>query len=205
MLIGGLAPIFEEYVLDNLPVEGEIPAGLNGVYLRNGPTSDSSQTVCITYSTGTAVACRCMPTINNDGSIDAHQTAKNIANLKMDARSWRYRMNLKTGEAKEACLDPDRNVEFPGYDSSRTRRRTRWGYLVDHDPEILRWTGIRKYDTDSAESVGEWSDREGSHSAPDKLRISRLLDETEPDRDALIIRLHKAMLPPSINPNLGGQ
>jgi len=37
MVTGVFAPVFEEYVLDDLPVEGEIPADLNGVYLRNGP------------------------------------------------------------------------------------------------------------------------------------------------------------------------
>ena len=37
MLTGAFAPIFEEYVLDEFDVEGEIPSDLNGVYLRNGP------------------------------------------------------------------------------------------------------------------------------------------------------------------------
>ncbi len=31
------APIFEEKVITDLPVEGEVPRDLNGVYLRNGP------------------------------------------------------------------------------------------------------------------------------------------------------------------------
>jgi len=104
------------------------------------------------------IACRYMPARNDDGSIDEHRTAKMIATLVMDARLWRYRMNVKTGEAKEECLDPDRNVEFPGYNSALTGRHTRWGYFVDHDPKILRWTGIRKMNTDTGESVGEWSD-----------------------------------------------
>ena len=37
LLTGAFAPVFEELVLDALPVDGEIPADLNGVYLRNGP------------------------------------------------------------------------------------------------------------------------------------------------------------------------
>ncbi len=104
------------------------------------------------------VACRYMPVIDAGGRIDEVKTARRIATLGMDARLWRYRMNPKTGESQEECLDPDRNVEFPTYDSARTGRKTQWGYLVDHDPDILRWTGIRKYNTDSGECTGAWTD-----------------------------------------------
>ena len=37
LLTGSFAPIFEESVLTDLPVEGKIPDDLSGVYLRNGP------------------------------------------------------------------------------------------------------------------------------------------------------------------------
>jgi len=37
MLTGTFAPVFEEEILTDLPVEGAIPTDLNGVYLRNGP------------------------------------------------------------------------------------------------------------------------------------------------------------------------
>jgi len=104
------------------------------------------------------VACRYMPVKNEDGTIDEIRTAKRIANLGMDARLWEYRMNVKTGEGREKCLNADHNVEFPGYDSARTGRASQWAYLVDHDPEILRWTGLRKMNTLTGESAGEWSD-----------------------------------------------
>jgi carotenoid cleavage dioxygenase len=104
------------------------------------------------------VACRYMPARKADGSIDEERTAKMIGGLEMDARLWRYRMNLKTGETREECLNEDHNVEFPTYNSLDTGRYTQWAYLVDHDPGMLRWTGIRKFDTDTGESVGEWSD-----------------------------------------------
>lgn len=104
------------------------------------------------------IACRYMPSIKHDGTIDEEATAKRIARLQMDARLWSYRMNMKTGEAVEKCLNPDHNVEFPSYNSQETGRYTKWAYLVDHDPNILRWTGIRKMNTDTGESVGEWSD-----------------------------------------------
>lgn len=104
------------------------------------------------------VACRYMPARAADGSIDEQRTARQIATLVMDARLWRYRMNVKTGEAIEECLNPDLNVEFPGFDSARSGRKSQWGYLVDHDPAILRWTGLRKFNTDTGECVGAWTD-----------------------------------------------
>ncbi len=36
-LSGNNAPVHDELVLDNLAVEGELPADLNGLYVRNGP------------------------------------------------------------------------------------------------------------------------------------------------------------------------
>ena len=104
------------------------------------------------------VACRYMPARKPDGHIDDARTAHMIAHLMMDARLWRYRMNLRTGATHEECLNAEHNVEFPSYDSRRTGRRTRWAYLVDHGPDILRWTGVRKFDTDSGECTGAWSD-----------------------------------------------
>lgn len=104
------------------------------------------------------VACRYLPARRADGAIDEARTAHMIATLMMDARLWRYRMNLRTGEAREECLNPELNVEFPSCDSAKTGRRTRFAYLVDHDPAILRWTGVRKFDTDSGECLGAFSD-----------------------------------------------
>ena len=104
------------------------------------------------------IACRFMPQLNEDGSIDEKRTAHLIGHLGMDSRLWRYTMNMKTGETKEECLDPDHNIEFPTYNSALTGRRTQWAYLVDHNPSSLHWTGINKYNTDTGERVGEWTD-----------------------------------------------
>jgi carotenoid cleavage dioxygenase len=104
------------------------------------------------------VACRFMPTLDENGEIDEKRTAKMIAELGMDARLWRYRMNIKTGETHEKCLNSDHNIEFPSYDTGRTGRHSRWAYLVDHSPQGLHWTGIRKMNTDTGESAGNWSD-----------------------------------------------
>lgn len=103
-------------------------------------------------------ACRFMPTQNQDGTIDERATAKMIAHLGMNARLWQYRMNLKTGETSERCLNAEHNCEFPSYNSALTGRYSQYAYLVDHNPKTLHWTGIRKFDTDTGESLGNWSD-----------------------------------------------
>ena len=104
------------------------------------------------------VACRYMPALKPDGTIDEERTAKMIGGLEMDARLWRYRMNLETGATHEECLNDQYNVEFPGYHSALTGRRSQWAYFVDHHPKMLRWTGVRKMNTDTGESAGAWSD-----------------------------------------------
>jgi carotenoid cleavage dioxygenase len=105
------------------------------------------------------VGCRYMPVLDANGAIDAMRTAKDVAELVMHARLWVWRMNMKTGETEEHVLDPDRNVEFPTYNSALTGRRTRYGYLVDHsEKKTLQWYGIRKYDLDTGQCLGNWSD-----------------------------------------------
>jgi carotenoid cleavage dioxygenase-like enzyme len=77
----------------------------------------------------------------------------------MHARLWCWRMNLLTGETEEHVLDAQRNVEFPTLNAHYTGRKTRYGYLVDHsEATTLQWTGVRKYDLHTGESLGHWSD-----------------------------------------------
>jgi carotenoid cleavage dioxygenase-like enzyme len=104
------------------------------------------------------VACRYMPERTTSGDIDAPRTARNIAELKMHARLWRWRMNMRTGEAREEQLDDRYNSEFPSSRADLAGHPSRWGYLVDHHPDILHWTGIRKFDIGSGACVGEFSD-----------------------------------------------
>lgn len=104
------------------------------------------------------VACRFMPIRDENGEISEERTAKTIAHLGMQARLWRYTMNMKTGECHEVCLNADHNVEFPSYDLSRTGRYSQFAYLVDHNPNTLHWTGIRKFNTDTGESLGSFTD-----------------------------------------------
>jgi carotenoid cleavage dioxygenase len=105
------------------------------------------------------VGCRYMPALDAQGQIDPVRTARDVAELVMHARLWVWRMNMATGATEEHVLDPDRNVEFPTFNSRLTGRRTRFGYLVDHsEKKTLQWYGIRKYDLDTGESLGSWSD-----------------------------------------------
>ena len=107
----------------------------------------------------TMIGCRYMPVQCADGSIDAQRTARDVAELLMHARLWRWRMNLATGAVEEQALDAERNVEFPTFNAALTGRRTRYGYLSDQlDNAVLQWPGIRKYDLDSGQALSCWSD-----------------------------------------------
>lgn len=104
------------------------------------------------------VACRYCPLEDEHGNIDAAATAKNVALLGMNARLWRYRMNLKTGAASEEPLNEELNVEFPSIHPGLFGVKTKWAYLVDHNPQILHWTGVRKFNTDTGECVSAYTD-----------------------------------------------
>lgn len=146
-----------------------LPARL-GVIPRHGPASQLRWfefSPCFIYHVINAweegseivmVGCRYLPRQHADGSLDGPSTANDIAQLRMNARLWEWRMSLDTGEARERCLNPEFNVEFPGINLRYQGRPNRWGYLVDHDPNILRWTGLRKFDLRTGECVGAWSD-----------------------------------------------
>ena len=69
-------------------------------------------------------------------------------------------MNLRTGACEEGALNADLNVEFPGLNLRKLGQRSRYAYLVDHHPRMLRWTGIRKLDCDTGASLGSYSDGE---------------------------------------------
>lgn len=149
--------------------EPALPTRL-GVIPRHGPASalrwfDFSP--CFIYHVINAweegddvvmVGCRYMPRKTPDGEIDAQATANDIAQLRMNARLWEWRMNLATGTATERCLNNALNVEFPGINLRYQGRKNRWAYLVDHDPKALHWTGLRKFDLQTGACTGAWTD-----------------------------------------------
>jgi carotenoid cleavage dioxygenase-like enzyme len=95
------------------------------------------------------VACRYMPPKDAKGAIDASKMAKMIASLQMDARLYRWRFNLRTGQTKEEMIDPDRNLEFPSIDNGRTGRRARFAYTMQQTMSHPDFTGIAKHDLDT--------------------------------------------------------
>jgi len=105
------------------------------------------------------VGCRYMPVLDAHGRIDAQRTAKDVAELVMHARLWVWKMNVKTGETEERLLNGNYNAEFPTYNGRLTGRKTRFGYLVDHsDTVTLQWSGVRKFDLETGQDLGGWSD-----------------------------------------------
>lgn len=72
---------------------------------------------------------------------------KMLAYLRLDARIYRYRFNLKTGQTKEEELD-DKNTEFPTMNSTLLGRPTRYAYNVHiTNDSTLLFDGVVKYDT----------------------------------------------------------
>ncbi|MBM3383521.1 MAG: lignostilbene-alpha,beta-dioxygenase [Betaproteobacteria bacterium] len=105
------------------------------------------------------VGCRYMPALDAQGGIDAHRTAKDVAELVMRARLWEWKMNLRTGETAERMLNGQHNAEFPTCNGRLTGRKTRYGYLIDHSETVtLKWSAVRKYNLFTGEDLGAWSD-----------------------------------------------
>ena len=105
------------------------------------------------------IGCRYMPATDARGEVDAMRTARNVADLVMTARLWRWRMNLDTGHADEAPLDDGHNLEFPCINAALSGQRTRFAWLADQDQRrILQWSGLRKLCLDSGRTLSAWSD-----------------------------------------------
>ncbi len=75
-----------------------------------------------------------------------------LSYLKLDARLYRWRLNLRTGQVKEGLMD-DANTEFPTMNAARLGRPTRYAYNVSIAPEpTLLFDGLVKYDTSTGRS-----------------------------------------------------
>jgi carotenoid cleavage dioxygenase len=121
-----------------------------------------------------------------------------MANLRLDARLWSWRLNLRTGALREAQLD-DRNTEFPTMNREALGRRTRYAYNMSIAPtRTLLFDGIVKYDTDGGAtqscdfgpgrfgSEAPFAPRENARAEDDGYLLSFLHDEVE-NRSELII------------------
>ena len=77
---------------------------------------------------------------------------KMLGYLRLDARIYRYRFNLQTGETKEEELD-DVNTEFPSINSSLLGQKSRYAYNVSITSDTtLLFDGLIKYDTERGTS-----------------------------------------------------
>lgn len=81
---------------------------------------------------------------------------KMMAYLRLDARIYRWRFNLRTGQTQEGPLD-DANTEFPTINTGNMGHFTRYAYNVHISPEpTLLFDGLVKYDTATGQSATHW-------------------------------------------------
>jgi carotenoid cleavage dioxygenase len=85
------------------------------------------------------------PTANGTNELE-----RMLSYLRVEARLYRWRFNLRTGQVKEGPLD-DRNTEFPTMNRARWGQPTRYAYhitIAGEQPALL-FDGLVKYDTTS--------------------------------------------------------
>lgn len=115
--------------------------------------------------------------------------AQMLAYLKMDARLWRYRFNLRTGQTVEGPRDED-NTEFPSIDTRVVGQRNRFTYNAHiATADTVLFDGIVRYDLQTGESErygygdGRWGSespfapRDGSAGEDDGYLVSFVTDE----------------------------
>ncbi|MFJ2031981.1 carotenoid oxygenase family protein [Streptosporangium sp. NPDC087985] len=125
--------------------------------------------------------------------------AQMLAYLKVDARMWRYRFNLRTGATTEGPRDDD-NTEFPSMDSRMVGRRSRYTYNVHVAPaETNLFDGLVRYDLHTGETQahtfgpGRWGSeapfaaRDGSTGEDDGYLVTFVTDEREGRSEVAIL------------------
>lgn len=124
---------------------------------------------------------------------------KMLGYLRLDARIYRYRFNLKTGHTIEQELD-DINTEFPTINTRQLGRKSRYAYNVHitNDTTLL-FDGIVKYDTerDTSEtftfgkgrygSEAPFAQRDGAIAEDDGYLLSFIYDERQQHSELLIL------------------
>lgn len=94
-------------------------------------------------------------------STDKGALAKQIANLSMDAKLYKWRFDLKTGKTTEGVIEKAMNLEFPTSPTALNGKFTRYSYCVTmvEDP-VPRFSGIVKHDVHTG-AYSAWSDGSG--------------------------------------------
>ncbi|MFI9555721.1 carotenoid oxygenase family protein [Nonomuraea endophytica] len=115
-----------------------------------------------------------------------------IAYLKLDARMYRYRFDLRTGATSEHYVDADHNTEFPSIDARATGRPSRYAYNVSvADAATNLFDGLVRYDNATGAkdtyaygpgvygSEAPFAPRDGSAGEDDGYLITFVTDERE--------------------------
>ena len=125
--------------------------------------------------------------------------AQMLAYLKMDARIWRYRFNIKTGQTVEGPRDDD-NTEFPSIDARVVGQRNRFTYNAHiAQADTVLFDGIVRYDLHSGDSEhyrygeGRWGSespfapRDNSTGEDDGYLVSFVTDERDQHSEVEIL------------------
>ena len=103
------------------------------------------------------IGCRIHPFEDAQGNPDLQSILTIMGRHKLNARLYRWSVNLATGETKEGLLDDKWNAEFPTWRNDRIGSAMRYGYCaqIETDP-VIRFPGLIKYDleTGAAERFG---------------------------------------------------
>ncbi len=131
--------------------------------------------------------------------------ARMISYLKLDARMYRYRFDLRTGRTSEGFVDPDHNTEFPSVDARLTGLRSRYAYNVSvKDTATNLFDGLVRYDNVSGAketyhygehrygSEAPFAPRDGATDEEDGYLVSFVTDEREGTSEMQV--LHAANL-----------
>ncbi|MEU4328941.1 carotenoid oxygenase family protein [Nonomuraea dietziae] len=123
-----------------------------------------------------------------------------LSYLKLDARMYRYRFDLRTGRTSEEYVDEDHNTEFPSIDARRVGRRSRYAYNVSvKDADTNLFDGLVRYDNETGSkqthhfgehrygSEAPFAPRDGATAEDDGYLVSFVTDEREGVSEVQII------------------
>lgn len=127
------------------------------------------------------------------------ELARMLQFLRLDARLYFWRMNMRTGAVKEGFMDDD-NTEFPTLNMNFLGRPSRYAYNVHIAPDpTLLFDGLVKYDTVTGQSQqhrfgpgrygseAPFAPRQGATAEDDGYLLSFIYDAPTDTSELLII------------------
>ncbi len=97
--------------------------------------------------------CRIQPFEDPQGNPDLQSIVTIMGRHKLNARLYKWSLNLKTGETREGLLDDKWNADFPTWNNAEMGRSMKYAYCaeINTDP-IIHFTGLIKFNMESGES-----------------------------------------------------